>query len=189
MKTYRPLSAGFIVIYALTAVTVADSCYTAYCQMTGKGIRSFGSFSLFIYLIAVLALFYCWMYARTKTVIGPDELHIVFPAYVNPSGDGRRAPFIYRQGELDLHMVDKTFPTADVVRWGFAEDLGVSRLDKSRADEKAPLLAVHEIAFMMKDGRRYHMNAAYYTKRQQAKLIPALKGAIPVPPEGKLASM
>ena len=66
------------------------------------------------------------------------------------------------------------------------EDLGYSRVDKSNGNEKS-LFPVHEVCFLTSDGKRYHMNAAIYNKKQRRDMFGLIRERSGVSPEGKLA--
>ena len=55
MKTYRPYCAGFIVLYVLVLISLADAGWSLYGQISGTGNQFMQSFSFFSYLIAALS--------------------------------------------------------------------------------------------------------------------------------------
>lgn len=187
MKKYRPYCAGFIVLYVLALLTICDSAYTLYCQSTGTGNQMMMSMSLWSYLITVIAVLYVKLYLPARTEITDTTMRIVFPVYIVPAEGAKRAMFLYRQGNTDLKLVDKTFKLADVDRYGYIEDLGYSRLDASQAGEKNKLFPVHEVAIVMKDGKRYHTNMGYYSAKQVHGIVTAMAAGTGIQPTGKLA--
>lgn len=186
MKTYRPRSSGFIVIYVIAFLSLLDVGYTLYTTITGANTGMMGSFSYFAYMIAAVAWCYTWMYGSSRVELREETLHMVYPAMVSAPEKGPRAMILFRQGDLDMRRIDKTFRYDQVVRWGYQQDLKVSRLDKSQAHAKSPLLPVHEVAFLTADGKRYHLNVGLFTKKQRAELLPAIAERMPLPPEGDL---
>ena len=144
------------------------------------------SFSFFSYIIFALALCYCWMYVRAQVAIDGKTLRMAWPANVRPRDGQARAMIIYRQGPNDLRLIDKTFPLKNIERYGYVKDLGFSRVDQTGADEKSPLFPVKEVCFLTSDGKRYHMNAAIFTKKQQKAIFNDIKNATGVAPEGSL---
>lgn len=186
MKTYRPYRPGFILLYALVLISLVDAGYTLYGQITGNGNQFMQSFSLFSYLIAAMGLCYCWMYVRAKVVVDDRRLRIAWPAYVRPADPSKRAMIVYRQGPNDLKLIDKTIALDNIERYGYVEDLGFSRVDQTGADAKSPVFPVHEVCFLTKDGKRYHMNAANYSAKQQKAIFAAIQSGSGVAPEGKL---
>ena len=186
MKRYRPLCAGFIVLYALALFSLADVIYTVYGQITGTQNPMMASFSFFSYIIFAMAMCYVWMYYRAQVLFSGDNIRIAFPASLRPRQGEGRAVFIFRQGELDLKLVDKTFSLKKLVRYGYVEDLGYERIDKSGAGEKNKLFPVHEVAFITNENKRYHMNAAFYSAKQRREIFSQIREISGVEPEGKL---
>lgn len=187
MKRFRPYCAGFIVLYVLIALSLADAGYSLYGQITGTINAYMGSFSLFSYLIAAMGVCYLWVYARAQVCIDDKDLRIAFPAYIQPADPSSRAMIVYRQGANDLKLIDKTFALNTIERYGYVEDLGFSRVDKTGAGEKSPMFPVHEVCFLTSDGKRYHMNAAFYSQKQRRAIFGLIRERAGVAPEGKLA--
>ena len=186
MKTYRPYCAGFIVLYVLVGISLLDAGWSLYGQITGTGNQFMQSFSFFSYLVAAMGLCYCWVYVRARVTIDDRRLRIAWPANVKPADSSKRAMIIYRQGANDLKLIDKTIALDSIERYGYVEDLGFSRVDQTGADAKSPLFPVHEVCFLTKDGKRYHMNAAIYSKKQRRAMFNDIRQATGVEPEGSL---
>ena len=186
MKTYRPICSGFIVLYVLVLISFVDAGWTLYGQITGTANQFMASFSFFSYLIAVMGACYSWVYIRAKVCIDDKNIRIAFPANVKAPDPSKRAMIIYRQGPNDLRLIDKTFPLKSIERYGYVKDLGFSRVDQTGADEKSPLFPVNEVCFLTSDGKRYHMNAAIYSKKQQKAIFTDIKNATGIAPEGSL---
>lgn len=189
MKKFRPYKAGFIVLYVLCFLCVGDALYSLISQARGTANEYMQSFSLFSYLIAVLAFLYMKMYAVTHVEVDDKTFRFVNPVYIKPAPGAKRAMFIYRQGETDLKLVDKRFPLIELEKYGYIEDLGYAVLDQSNAGEKNKLFPVHEIALVMKDGKRYHMNGGYYSEKQLKGIVEQIQKATGLAPEGKLAKL
>ena len=189
MKNYRPYCAGFIVIYVLSFLCVGDAVYTLIQTINGTQNEFMASFSLFTYLIAVLAILYCKLYGTTKVSIGEEKMRIVYPVYIRPGADAKRAMFIYRQGDMDLHKIDKTFSLKQLSKYGYIEDLGYKRLDVSNTGKKNKLFPVQEVAFVMEDGKRYHWNIAFYSAKQQHEILQDIRRVSGLEPEGELAKV
>ena len=186
MKTYRPYCSGFIVLYVLVAISLGDAIWSLYGQITGTANEFISSFSFFSYLIAAMGVSYCWVYVRAKVTIDDKNLRIAFPANIKPLDPSKRAMIIYRQGPNDLKLIDKTFALSSIERYGYVDDLGFSRVDQTGADAKSPLFPVKEVCFLTSDGKRYHMNAAIFSKKQQKAIFNAIKDATGIAPEGSL---
>ena len=186
MKTYRPYCSGFIVLYILVGISLADAAWTLYGQISGTGNEFMQSFSFFSYLIAAMGVCYCWVYVRAKVCIDDKNLRIAFPANIRPANGAARAMIIYRQGPNDLKLIDKTIALDNIERYGYVDDLGFSRVDQTGAGAKSPLFPVKEVCFLTKDGKRYHMNAAIYSKKQQKAIVDAIRDATGIEPEGSL---
>ncbi len=189
MKKYRPYRAGFIVIYVLGVLCLGDAIVSLIRQANGTANSYMASFSIFSYLIAILAFFYIKMYIVTRVEIDANKMRIVFPCYIKPAAGAKRAMFIYRQGETDIKLIDKTFPLSELKKYGYIEDLGYSKLDQSNAGPKNKLFPVHEIALVMQDGRRYHMNGAFYSEKQLRGMLEQIYAATKLAPEGSLREL
>ena len=187
MKKFRPYCTGFIVLYVLCFLCVGDAVYAAVTSALGTANEYMSSMSMFSYLIAVLAVFYVKMYAAAKVVITDTTMRVCNPVYIKPEPGAKRAMFIYRSGETDIKLMDKTFKLEDLEKYGWIDDLGYSRLDKSGVSEKNKLFPVKEIALVMKDGKRYQMNGAFYKEKQLREMISFLQEKSGVAPTGKLA--
>ena len=189
MKRYRPYRAGYIVIYILGVLCMSDAIFTLIQQFTGTLNEYMSSFSLFSYLIALLAFFYVKIYIVTRVEIDDTTMHIVNSVYIKPQPGAKRASFIYRQGENDIKVMNKRFQLADLEKFGYIEDLGYDKLDRSGAGENNALFPVHEVALVMKDGKRYHWNAANYNWKQLQQIIPQIEKGSGVKATGKLADV
>ena len=189
MKKFRPYRAGYIVLYILGVLCVSDAAVTLFKQLTGTINEYMSSFSLFSYLIALLALFYIKTYAVTRVEISAQVMHIVNTVYIKPQPGQKRASFIYRQGENDIKVLDKKIQLTELEKFGYIEDLGYDKLDRSGATEDAALFPVHEVALVMKDGRRYHWNSANYNWKQLQQIVPLIEQASGVQASGKLAEV
>lgn len=189
MKKFHPYKAGFIVLYALCFLCVGDALYSLISQARGTANEYMQNFSLFSYLIAVLAFLYMKIYAVTRVEVDDKTFRFVNPVYIKPAPGAKRAMFIYRQGETDLKLVDKRFPLIELEKYGYIEDLGYTVLDQSNAGEKNKLFPVHEIALVMKDGKRYHMNGGYYSEKQLKGIVDQIQKATGLAPEGELAKL
>ena len=189
MKRYRPHNAGSIVIYVLVALSVADAAYTLYGQITGNMNEYMRSFSLFSYLVAAMAVAYAYIFIRAQVCVDESHLRAAFPAYIQPAADAKRAFILYRQGSLDLKLIDKTFPIKSIERYGYVDDFKLSRVDKSAATEKSPLLPVKEVCFLTCEGKRYHMNAGIYSKKQLKEMFTQIRQYSGISPEGSLAEV
>ena len=189
MKKFRPYKAGFIVLYALAVLCVSDAIYSAIKQINGTAPEMMQSMGMFSYLIAILALFYVKTYISTRIVIDDKTMQIVFPVYIKPAAGAKRANFLYRQGENDLKVVNKKFNLADIEKFGYVEDLGYKKLDNSGTTENNALFPVHEVALVMKDGKRYHVNAGHYSVKQLKEIVALIEKGSGVKAEGKLADV
>ena len=187
MKKFRPYKAGYIVLYALGVACIGDAVASIVSSLRGTQNEMLASMSMFTYLLAILAIFYVKMYITTKVVIHDGKFRFVNTAYIKPAEGAKRASFIYRQGENDIRRIDKTFNMAELERYGFIEDLGYSKLDRSGAGEGNALFPVHEIAFVMQDGKRYHFNAGNYAFKQLREMVECIQNASHIAPEGRLA--
>lgn len=186
MKRFRPYCAGYIVLYVLVFISFLDTIYTTYRQI--KGIQdAMASFSFFAYIVLALALCYLWMYARSQVCFDGGKMRMAFPISRAPKEGEGRAMFIFRQGATDIRFVDKTLRLDAVTRYGYVEDLGYQPIDASQAGPNNKLFPVHEVAFITSENKRYHMNAAIYSKKQRREIFALVQAGSGVAPEGKLA--
>lgn len=184
----RPHRFGYLFLYALCLLSVGDTIFTAFCQITGRENAMVSAFGFFSYLITVVALIYGSIYLRARTEISSGILHTVGPVMRRPQEGMPRASFLFRQGELDLIIWDKSFPLDELLRYGYCEDIGVPRVDASTSTETG-FMPVHEIAFILTENRRCHMNAGAYSEKQLQRLIKEINEQTGISPEGKLASL
>ena len=189
MKKFRPHKAGFIVLYVLAILCIGDAVFSLISPALGIDNGYMANFSWFSYLIAVLALIYVRVYAVTRVEIDEKAMRVVYPVYIKPQPGAKRAMFLFRQGETDLKLVNKRFQLADMEKFGYIEDLGYAQLDKSGAGPNNKLFPVHEIALVMKEGKRYHMNAAFYSPKQLAGMLEKIHASTGLVAEGKLADL
>ena len=189
MKKFRPYKAGFIVLYVLALLCVSQSAYDIISQALGVANPYMSNFTFFGLLIAVLALMYTRMYAVTRVEIDDRFMRVVYPVYIKPKTGDKRAFFLFRQGENDLKLVNKRFALADMEKYGYIEDLHYAQLDQSNAGQNNKLFPVHEIALVMKDGKRYHMNGGFYSPKQLVGMIEQIHAVTGLVPEGKLGDL
>lgn len=186
MKTYRPYCPGYILLYVLVCISLVDAGWSLYGQITGTGNEFMQSFSFFSYLIAAMGVCYCSLYVRAKVCIDDKHLRIAFPANIRPADGAARAMIIYRQGPNDLKLIDKTIALDNIERYGYVDDLGYSRVDQTGAGENSKMFPVKEVCFLTKDGKRYHMNAAIYSKKQKKAIFNDIRNGTGIDPEGSL---
>ena len=185
MKVFRPYCAGYIILYVLVVLCGVDAGFTVYRQV--KGVNdALPGFSMFSYIIFAMAVLYAWQYVRAQVAFDGNKMRVAFPANIRPKQGEPRAMILYRQGDLDLKFIDKTIDLTTVTRYGYVEDLGYERIDRSQAGENSKLYPVHEVAFITSDNKRYHMNAAIYSPKQQKAIFEEIRKVSGVEPEGKL---
>ena len=185
MKRFRPYVAGYLLLYGLMLLCTVDVVYTVVRQV--KGVNDYMSgFSFFSYVVFALGACYTWQYVRAQVVIDGTKMRVAFPANIQVKEGQPRAMFIYRQGNLDMKFIDKTIDLKKVVRYGYVEDLGYERIDRTQSGEKSKLFPVHEVAFITSDNKRYHMNAGIYSARQQREIFETIRSVTGIEPEGRL---
>ena len=185
MKRFRPHCGGFILLYALTLLSIADVIYSLFLQNNANS--PFGGFGLLSVLICALAFAYTWMFVRAQVAIGDGKMRIAWPANIQPKAGESRPIFIYRQGNLDLRFIDKCIRLDSITQYGYVEDLGYERIDKGPAGPKNKLFPVHEVAIITSDNKRYHMNAAIYSARQRREIFTLVREKSGTAPQGALA--
>lgn len=185
MKRFRPYCGGYILLYVLTLLSVADTGYTIY--RTAQGVSdAMTNFSFFAYIITAMAFCYVWMYGRSQVAVDEKTLRIAYPANIAPKEGEPRALFIFRQGASDLRFIDKTLRLETITRYGYVEDLGYKQIDTSQAGEHNKLFPVHEVAFITSENKRYHMNAAFYSRKQRREIFSLIRQRSGVAPTGRL---
>ena len=189
MKRFRPYCAGYIILYVLVALSGIDVAYTLYCQFHPNVNQFANSFTLFSYLIFAMAICYARMYVRAKVEVDDKRLHIAFPAFIQAKEGQPRAMIIYRQGNTDLKFIDKTFALKNLTRYGYVEDLGYQRIDASNSGAKNKVFPVHEVAFITSENKRYHLNIAIFSAKQQKEMLQRIAEGSGVQPEGSLREM
>ena len=95
---------------------------------------------------------------------------------------------VYLAGEdwFSECFVDKTLRLDAITRYGYVEDLGYKQIDASQASERNKLFPVHEVAFITDDNKRYHMNAAIYSRPQRKEIFTLVRQRSGVDPTGRL---
>ena len=189
MKKFRPYKAGFIVLYALGLLCIGQSAYEIITQVRGTANPYMANFTMFGLLIAALAVLYIRMYAVTRVEFNGKFMRVVYPVYIKPKAGEKRAFFLFRQGETDLKLVNKRFSLEELEKYGYIEDLHYAQLDQSSAGQNNKLFPVHEIALVMKDGKRYHMNGGFYSPKQLVGIVEQIHAVTNLLPEGKLGDL
>ena len=186
MKRFHPYCAGYIVLYALTLLSLVDTGHTLYYQVMGID-SPLTNFSAFSYIVSALALCYVWMYARAQVAVDEKNLRLAFPANIVPKEGEGRALFIFRQGSTEIRFIDKTLRLDTLTAYGYVEDLGYKQIDASQAGPNNKLFPVHEVAFITSENKRYHLNAAIFSKKQRKEMFALIQRRTNVAPTGKLA--
>ena len=186
--TIRPHRFGYLFLYGLCLLCAGDTVFTVYCQATGTENALVSSFGFFSYLITAAALVYGSVYLRARVIVSGGTLRTVGPVMRRPREGESRAMFLFRQGELDITLWDKSFPLSELLRYGYCEDLDVPRVDESNAGETG-FMPVHEIAFILTGSRRCHLNAGAYDEKQLRALVSEIEKETGIKPEGKLSAL
>lgn len=177
MKRFRPRCGGYYFLYVLVVLTLADAVYSFISTMNGTANEYIQSFSMFSYIIAAFAVLYARLYMAAKVEISDKTLHIACLFALRPAKDAKRVSFIFRQGDLDLKLVDKRVELANIVKYGYVEDLGCPGIDQTGARPNSKAFPVHEMAFITNDNKRYHLNIAVYGKKQEQEIISLIAAA------------
>lgn len=192
MKKFRPSNAGYIVVYVVVGFCILESIWTLYDYFTHVGTQQ-NSMSEYFFIMTLfllpLAIIYLNRYRQTVVEISSKRMRIVRPALVTPKPGEKRASFIFRQGESDNVLISRAFDLEQLAQYGYIEEFGLRPEDKSGAKEDAKLFPVHEVAFIMKDGRNCRMNAAIYKPRQLREIFSTVREATGIEPTGKLSEV
>ena len=116
-------------------------------------------------------------------------MRIARPALITPKPGEGRASIFFRQGENDNVLIRRSFELSRLAKYGYIEDFGLRPEDKSGAKTDAKLFPVHEVAFIMEDGRNCRMNAAIYKPAQLREIFGAIREATGIEPTGSLAEL
>ena len=193
MKKFRPMNAGYIVVYVVVIACILESLWTLtnYFFLGGMNEQNSTSSTFFFWtlLLLPLAVIYGNRYRQTVVELSQTHMRIVRPAQIIPKPGEKRASIIFRQGETDNVLIQRTFELSQLDKYGYIEEFGFRPEDKSGAKEDAKLFPVHEVAFVMKDGRNCRMNAAIYKDKQLRELFCTLRDATGIEPTGKLAKL
>lgn len=189
MKKFRPLNAGYILVYVVVLGCCVESAWTLFTYFRTGGQDSYSSmFFFWTLLLLPVAIIYGARFLQTVVEISPTHMRIVRPVLITPKPGAQRASFIFRQGENDNVLMKRTFEIKQLAKYGYVEDFGLRPEDKSGAKENAKMFPVHEVAFVMQDGRNCRMNAALYSPKKRREIFTLLQKTSGIEPTGKLAS-
>ena len=192
MKKFRPFNAGYIMIYVIVGFCILESIWTLYDYFSHIGAQQ-SSMSEYFFIMTLfllpLAVIYVNRYRQSIVEISSTRMRIVRPAVVTPKPGEKRASFVFRQGENDNVLISRSFNLDQLAKYGYIEEFGLRPEDKSGAKEDAKLFPVHEVAFIMKDGRNCRMNAAVYKPKQLQEIFSAVREATGIEPTGKLSEV
>ena len=192
MKKFRPINAGYIVVYVVVGFCVLESIWTLYNYFTRIDTQQNSMmeyFFIWTLFLLPLAIIYVNRYRQSVVEISPTRMRIVRPALVTPKPGEKRVSFVFRQGENDNILISRSFNLDQLEKYGYIEEFGLRPEDKSGAKEDAKLFPVHEVAFIMKDGRNCRMNAAIYKPKQLQGIFSAVREATGIEPTGKLSEV
>lgn len=189
MKKFRPLNAGYIFTYAVVILCILQGIWTVIAMI----LRQNGQDSITAMLdwwgliLAPFAIIFGYHYFQTVVEISPTQMRIVRPAQVIPKPGEKRASFIFRQGASDNVLIRRKFELGRLAKYGYIEAFGLKPEDKSGASETSRFFPVHEVAFIMEDGRNCRMNAAIYRPAQLREIFSIIREATGIGPTGALA--
>lgn len=194
MKKFRPHNAGYILIYVLVTLVVLDSIRSLIMLFANSNAQTAqnsmaSTFFLWTLILLPFALIYVNHYLKSVVELSQTHLRIVRPALIVPKPGAKRASIVFRQGEMDNVLIQRSFELSRLAKYGYIEEFGLRSEDKSGAKQNAKLFPVHEVAFIMEDGKNCRMNAAIYNRKQLKELFTALRDATGIEPTGKLAEV
>lgn len=188
MKKFRPYNAGFIFLYALSFAALVDVVYTLIAMRT-KPDSFASSFALWSFLIFIGAFFFVRQYVQTRVEVGSSHVHIVRMALIAPKPGAKRVNFLFRQGNQDNILINLKFPIDQLEKYAYVEEFGLKNQDKSGASPKNKLFPLHEVSFILKDGKDYRLNLAIYSRKQRREMIGLIQERSGIAPTGKLAEV
>ncbi len=193
MKKYRPLNAGYILTYVVVIAVLLQGIWTIVSMILRQGAETqnsvTGMLDMWTLILVPFAVIYGNHYRQTVVEISPTAMRIVRPALIYPKPGEKRASFVFRQGASDNVLIRRSFDLKQLAKYGYAEDFGMRPEDKTGAKPDARLFPVHEVAFIMQDGRNCRMNAAIYKPAQLREMFSAIREATGIEPTGKLAEL
>ena len=193
MKKYRPLNAGYILVYVVVIAVIVQGIWTLIAMMLRQGAEAqnslYGMLDMWTLILVPFAVIYGNHYRQTVVELSSTSMRIVRPALICPKPGEQRASFVFRQGANDNVLIRRKFELAQLAKYGYAEDFGLRPEDKSGAKTDAKLFPVHEVAFIMEDGRNCRMNAAIYKPAQLREIFGAIREATGIEPTGSLAEL
>ena len=193
MKKFRPHNAGYIVVYVVVILAILESLWTIYTMFlqaqNPQENTLMDSFFIWTLLILPVAVIFGNRYRQTVVEISSTHMRIVRPVLITPKPGEARASFLFRQGEYDNVLIRRSFELSQLAKYGYIEAFGLRPEDKSGAKENAKLFPLHEVAFVMQDGRNCRMNAAIYNAQQLKGIVTSIRDATGIEPTGALADV
>ena len=193
MKKYRPFNAGYILVYVVVIAVIVQGIWTLISIMLRQGAQTqnavTGMLDMWTLILVPFAVIYGNHYRQTVVELSTTAMRIVRPALVYPKAGEKRASFVFRQGNSDNVLIRRKFELKQLAKYGYAEEFGLRPEDKSGAKTDARLFPVHEVAFIMQDGRNCRMNAAIYKPAQLREMFTTIREATGIEPTGKLAEI
>ena len=192
MKKFRPLNAGYILTYAVVALCIIQGVWIIVSMILRQNAQDSvgGMLDMVVadprsHRRASTAITTC----RRVVEISSTHMRIVRPAQIIPKPGQQRANFLFRQGASDNVLIRRKFELAQLAKYGYIEEFGLQSEDKSGAKTDSRFFPVHEVAFIMQDGRNCRMNAAVYKPAQLKEIFTLLRDATGIEPTGKLAEV
>ena len=191
MKKFRPLNAGYIVVYVVVLACILQGVWTLIAMIQRHGAQDQSSLTGMLdwwsLVLVPFAVIYGVHYLQTVVELSSTHMRIARPALITPKPGEGRASIFFRQGENDNVLIRRSFELSRLAKYGYIEDFGLRPEDKSGAKTDAKLFPVHEVAFIMEDGRNCRMNAAIYKPAQLREIFGAIREATGIEPTGSLA--
>ena len=191
MKKFRPLNAGYILTYAVVALCIIQGIWIIISMILRQNAQNSatGMLDMWSLILVPIAVVYGYHYIQTVVELSSTHMRIVRPAQIIPKPGQQRASFLFRQGTSDNVLIRRKFELAQLAKYGYIEEFGLQSEDKSGAKTDSRFFPVHEVAFIMQDGRNCRMNAAIYKPAQLKEMFTFLREATGIEPTGKLAEV
>ena len=194
MKKYRPLNAGYILVYVVVIAVILQGIWTLIAMMLRQGAQTQNSVTGMLGHVDADPRSPSPLSMAITTGRRWSSFHLPRCASCARRWSiPRRARSALRSSsDRAAATMCSSAASSSSVSWPntvMPKNLACGRRDKSGAKTDARLFPVHEVAFIMQDGRNCRMNAAIYKPAQLREMFTTIREATGIEPTGKLAEI